>query len=503
MPAQSTDNKLSMSLGQLFPALTLVQAHADQQVTGIQLDSRSVSKGDLFVAVTGSQDDGTRYIEDAVRRGAAAVAVDAAVAAHLEVNAVPLIAVTDLKKQVSGIAARFYGEPSRQLQVVGITGTNGKTSCCYFIAQALAQLDVACGVVGTTGYGLLGQLVKTHHTTPDAIVMQQILAQLVAQGCQVAALEVSSHGMDQGRVEAVAFDTAVFTNLSRDHLDYHGDMASYAASKAALFSLPGIAQAVINLDDPYGRQLARSLPDNITCHGYAIDHHEAAISVSGISCSAAGIKASLQTPWGEGILASTLLGRFNLENLLVVIAVLCAQGVSLARALGAVAQLQGVPGRMQRFGGNGLPLVVVDYAHTPDALRAVLEVLRELCEGELWCVFGCGGERDAGKRAMMGGVAENLADVLVLTNDNPRAEDPRQIIREIEAGLGKPGKAVVELDRARAIQLAVTNASAQDLVLIAGKGHEDYQEISGARVAFSDVEQVKQALNIKRLTVTK
>lgn len=500
MRAQSSQTGQQISLAQLFPAEILAESDAELLVTGVQLDSRRVSPGDLFVAATGYRDDGSRYIDKAVERGAVAIAVDAAMMKELEHQPVPLIAVADLKRQVSAIAGRFYGEPSRQLEVIGITGTNGKTSCCQFIAKAFTHLGIQCGVIGTIGFGLVDALQKTENTTPDAVAMQRMLAQMVDQHFDAVALEVSSHGMDQGRVQDVAFDTVVFTNLTRDHLDYHGDMESYAASKAALFFLPGIKHAVINLDDEYGRSLVEQLPDSIACYGYSVGDRDAALSVTSLEYSSYGIKASLRTPWGEGILASSLLGRFNLENLLVVVAVLCAQGVSLDRVLAAVSQLEGVPGRMQRFGGNGLPLVVVDYAHTPDALKAVLTVLRELGTGEVWCVFGCGGERDQGKRALMGEVAERLADTLVLTNDNPRGEEPRQIIRDIEAGLRKPGKAIVELDRSQAIQLAVRNAGPQDLVLIAGKGHEDYQEIKGARRAFSDAEQVRQALNIKRLT---
>lgn len=488
-----------MPLGRLLPDVEGVSAYQDLMVSDLKLDSRQINPGDLFIATQGYRDDGTRYIADAVKRGAVAVVADAEVLDALPNCDVPLFGVADLKERVSEIAGRFFGDPSRQLQVIGVTGTNGKTSCCQFIAKALSYLGINCGVVGTIGYGVVDALKKTDNTTPDAIAMQRILAELVSRKFNAVALEVSSHGMDQGRVNGIHFDTAVFTNLSRDHLDYHGDMESYADSKQRFFHLPGIKRAIINMDDQYGGRIAEQLPDRLALHGVSIHHRDADISAANSECSAQGIKASLRTPWGEGILSSVLLGRFNLVNLLLVVGVLCAQGVSLPRALEALAQLEGVPGRMQHFGGGGLPTVVVDYAHTPGALGAVLNTLRELCSGELWCVFGCGGERDQGKRPMMGEVAERAADTLVLTNDNPRGENPQKIIADIESGLRKPGKVIVETGRAQAIQLAVNSAKAGDLVLVAGKGHEEWQEIKGARVAFSDVEQVKQALNIKRL----
>ena len=486
------------TLANLLSGIDAAPVPRGSGVSDLKLDSRKVVKGDLFVALKGYRDDGVQYIESAVERGASAVLVEAETLVDIGDCKVPLVGVKELKANVSKIAGRFFSEPSKQLEVIGVTGTNGKTSCCQFIAKALTYLGIDCGLIGTLGYGLVGALNKTENTTPDAIAMQRILADMVDQKLKAVALEVSSHGMEQGRVNGIHFDSAVFTNLSRDHLDYHGSMTVYAECKRQFFLLPGIKHAIVNVDDEFGRQLADKMPDRIALFRYGVESQDADITVSNLEFSARGIYATLYSPWGEGILTSSLLGRFNLSNLLAVIGVLCAQGISLPRVLEAVKHLSTVPGRMERFGGGGLPTVIVDYAHTPDALERVLVSLRELCSGELWCVFGCGGERDRGKRAMMGEVAERLADQLVLTNDNPRTEAPQQIITDIQSGLRKPAQTILELDRALAIQMAIHSAHSRDLILVAGKGHEHWQEVKGARIAFSDAEQVKQALNIKR-----
>lgn len=488
-----------MPLNQLLADIACDSPAADAVICDLQLDSRRVKAGTLFIALRGQQDDGTRYIESAVSKGAAAVLVDSTVRDSLAGCAVPVVGVEQLKDKVSHLAARFFRQPSRQLDVVGVTGTNGKTSCCQFIAQALTQLGVECGVIGTLGYGFVGDLHETAHTTPDAIAVQRMLADLVSREMHAVAMEVSSHGIDQGRVAGVRFDTAVFTNLSRDHLDYHGDMASYGETKKQLFLMSGVKHAVVNIDDEFGRQLVDQLPDRLAVYRYGLNSQHADIRCANIELSAKGIRASLLSPWGAGILTSPLVGQFNLSNLLAVFTVLCTQGFSVQQALSAIAGLDTVPGRMETYGGGSLPLVVVDYAHTPDALGTALRTLRTLGDGKLWCLFGCGGDRDQGKRMLMGEVAEQLSDELILTNDNPRSESPEQIIEDIKSGLLKLERIRIELDRAKAIQLAVDRAEPGDLILIAGKGHEPYQEIKGARIAFSDAEQVKQALNIKAL----
>lgn len=469
----------------------------DVVISDLQLDSRLVGAGALFIALRGQKDDGTRYIDSAVSKGAVAILVDSRNLDSLERCPVPVVGVEQLEEKVSHIAARFFREPSQQLEVVGVTGTNGKTSCCQFIAQSLTRLGIECGVIGTLGYGAVGGLKETSHTTPDAISVQRMLADLVNQEMTAVAMEVSSHGIDQGRVANVRFDTAVFTNLSRDHLDYHGDMASYGETKRQLFLMPGLKHAVVNIDDEFGHRLADQLPDRLAVYRYGLNRQEADVRCANVELSAKGVRASLTSPWGAGILSSRLVGQFNLSNLLAVFTVLCTQGFSVQQALAAIARLDTVPGRMETYGGGSLPVVVVDYAHTPDALETALRALRTLGDGKLWCLFGCGGDRDQGKRVLMGEVAEQLSDELILTNDNPRSESPEQIIEDIKSGLLKSEKVIVELDRAQAIQLAVDKAQQGDLILIAGKGHEAYQEIKGARIAFSDAEQVKQALNIK------
>lgn len=501
MNVQTANSLREISLTELLSGFDAAPLPENYTLSDLKLDSRQIHRGDLFVALKGQHEDGVRYIDNAIKRGAVAVLVDADAMAEVTGCAVPLVGVKDLRGNLGKIADRFFDKPSKKIEVIGVTGTNGKTSCCQFIAKALTSLGIDCGLIGTLGYGLVGALNKTENTTPDAITMQRILAQMVEEKLNAVALEVSSHGMDQGRLNGIRFDTAVFTNLSRDHLDYHGNMEAYAECKRQFFKMPGIKHAIVNLDDAFGRQLVAQLPESIALISYSMESRDSVISMSNLECSALGMRATLCTPWGEGILVSSLLGRFNLSNLLAVIGVLCVQGVSLSRALEAVKNLSGAPGRMERFGGKGLPVVIVDYAHTPDALERVLTSLREICAGDIWCVFGCGGERDQGKRALMGEIAERLADQLVLTNDNPRSENPAQIIDDIRTGMRKPAQAILEMNRAQAIQMAIDNAKAADLVLVAGKGHEQWQEIKGARLAFSDAEQVKQALNIKRAAI--
>lgn len=466
-------------------------------IRDLKLDSREVVSGDLFVALKGYQDNGIRYINDAVARGACAVLIDQSDSGLCSDPGVPFIAIEQLRQKLSALAGRFFREPSSRMKIVGVTGTNGKTSCVQYISQALSALGKPCGSVGTLGFGYCAQLFASERTTPDAISLQRVLAYLAQEGAIAAALEVSSHAVDQCRVNGIEFDTLVFTNLSHDHLDYHGSMDAYAAVKKKLFLMPGVQHAVINADDSFGAQLVQQLSGKLKLYSYGINAAGAAVRASDIQVTDQGIQAKLDSIWGQGHINSPLLGRFNLSNLLAVYTVLSVWGVSAEDALHAIGSLSEVPGRMQRYGGGSLPLVVVDYAHTPEALQLVLQTLRDLCEGQLWCVFGCGGDRDRSKRPSMGKIAESMADCVVLTSDNPRTEKPAQIIEEILAGFSRRQNASIQEDRARAIAASIEAAQVNDVILIAGKGHENYQEMNGARVAFSDSEQARRALNAR------
>ena len=473
----------------------LAEVVDDVAVHGLALDSRQVREGDLFVALGGTRAHGGAYVDDAVAAGAVAVASDAPLEARWPV---PVIVIPGLDQQVGEIAARFYDHPSAELRVVGVTGTNGKTSCTHLLAQALSEPGTPCGLIGTLGNGLYGALAPSTHTTPDAISLQRMLAVMKARGAGYAVMEVSSHGLDQGRVNGVAFEAALLTNLSRDHLDYHGDMAAYARAKRRLFERPGLAWAVLNLDDELGRELVHSLPAGVRALGYSLEGR----NESGVDClvagelrtDVAGLSFEVSGPWGKGRVDSPLLGRFNGANLLGVLGVLLALDIPFDEALDRLAGLRAPAGRMERFGGAGQPAVVVDYAHTPDALEQVLATLAEHCRGALWCVFGCGGDRDRGKRPAMAAAAERLADHLVITDDNPRHEDPEAIVHDILAGLRQPHKARVQRDRAAAIAEAVHGAAGDDVVLVAGKGHEDYQLVGDERRYFSDRETVETLL---------
>ncbi|WP_132444996.1 Mur ligase family protein [Pseudomonas aeruginosa] len=452
---------MPMSLNQLFP-----QAERDLLIRELTLDSRGVRPGDLFLAVPGGRQDGRAHIADALAKGAAAVAYEAEGAGELPPSDAPLIAVKGLAAQLSAVAGRFYGEPSRGLDLIGVTGTNGKTSVSQLVAQALDLLGERCGIVGTLGTGFYGALESGRHTTPDPLAVQATLA---------------------------TFDIAVFTNLSRDHLDYHGSMEAYAAAKAKLFAWPGLRCRVINLDDDFGRRLAGEEQDSelIT---YSLTDSSAFLYCREARFGDAGIEAALVTPHGEGLLRSPLLGRFNLSNLLAAVGALLGLGYPLGDILRTLPQLQGPVGRMQRLGGGDKPLVVVDYAHTPDALEKVLEALRPHAAARLLCLFGCGGDRDAGKRPLMAAIAERLADGVLVTDDNPRTEASAAIIADIRKGFAAADKVTFLPSRGEAIAHLIASAAVDDVVLLAGKGHEDYQEIDGVRHPFSDIEQAERAL---------
>jgi UDP-N-acetylmuramoyl-L-alanyl-D-glutamate--2,6-diaminopimelate ligase len=479
---------MPMPLNQLLP-----EAASSTLIRELTLDSRMVRPGDLFLAVPGTQQDGRVHIADAVARGAAAVAFEAEGAVEMTANSSELIAIKGLAGQLSAIAGRFYGEPSRVLHLIGITGTNGKTSVSQLLAQALDLLGQRCGIVGTLGNGFYGALQQGRHTTPDPIGVQATLANMKNAGARAVAMEVSSHGLHQGRVAALAFDVAVLTNLSRDHLDYHGSMQAYAEAKATLFAWPGLRCRVLNLDDAFGRELAKAAHDSQLI-SYSLINSEAYLYCRDAQFDEQGVRATLVTPRGEGSLRSSLLGRFNLSNLLAVVGALLGMDYPLDEILKVLPQLQGPIGRMQRLGGVKQPLVVVDYAHTPDALEKVLEALRPHVKGRLLCLFGCGGDRDSGKRPLMAAVVERLADAVLVTDDNPRTETPEQIFSDIRAGFSAPESVQFVHGRGQAIAQLIAAASADDVLVLAGKGHEDYQEINGVRQPFSDLLEAANAL---------
>lgn len=479
-----------ISLQQLFPEWQ----GESVVIAGLALDSRQVRPGTLFLAVPGLRGDGRDHISQALQAGAVAVAYECADGLQLA-NAsdgeAAMVPVSGLTGQLSAVAGRFFGEPSRDLGLVGVTGTNGKTSVSQMLAQALSALGKPCGVIGTLGSGLLDQLVDHGMTTPDAISVQRQLAEMHDQGAGWVCMEVSSHALEQGRVAALEFDLAIFTNLSRDHLDYHGDMAQYGAAKAKLFDRP-LQAAIINLDDAFGRELIERSPSR--CFTYSLNNPDADLYCSTIEYTSAGIRAALHTARRNATLESPLLGEFNLANLLAVIAALLALEVRLDRAVALAAGLTSPAGRMQRLGGGDRPLIVVDYAHTPDALEKALAAVRAHAEGKLICIFGCGGDRDNGKRPLMGQVAEHCADQVVVTDDNPRSEPSRQIIEQILAGMQHPESTRIIANRGEAIRKSILESRAGDLILLAGKGHETYQEIDGVRHPFSDIEQAAKAL---------
>lgn len=488
----------------LQPILCEGAGYAGLQVSGLAMDSRAVQPGYLFFACCGATHHGMEFVEDAVERGAILVLAETGdswprerILEYARQCSVLLQPVSGLGARISAVASRFYGEPAASMRVVGITGTNGKTSVSQYIAQALPE-RWHCALMGTTGNGFPGSLQPATHTTADAINAQRILAELRDGGALTVAMEVSSHALDQHRVAAVPFHTAVFTNLSRDHLDYHGTMDAYADAKATLFAHSGLKLAVINGDDPVAPKLVAALPGTarrIMVH-MAPDSvtHAEFVSATRLIQDASGLVIEFDSSWGSGAIKSPLLGRFNGQNLLLVLAVLLGWGIPLAEAVTRLEQVQAVDGRMQRLGGGDLPLVIIDYAHTPDALEQVLGALQTHVRGRLFCLFGCGGDRDQGKRPLMGAVAERLADKVIVTDDNPRHESSEQIIQQVLSGMRHPEQASVVPNRGTAIRAVIREAGSGDVVLIAGKGHEHYQQIGDLKHPFDDVEQAGRQL---------
>ena len=484
-----------MDLQTLFAGFVDLARLPPLSVRGLSLNSRQIEPGELFLACAGTAQHGVRYIDDAIERGAVAVALepgDETQGVDLHGFTVPVFEVAELHWHASEIAARFYANPSAALQVVGITGTNGKTSVSQFIAQAIGR-DAPCGVVGTLGSGLYGQLADTGHTTPDAVTLQRQLAEMADAGARHVAMEVSSHALDQGRVNGVKFDVAVFTNLSHEHLDYHGDMVSYAEAKQRLLHYPAVKHAVINAEDPVGREWLAKLPQGVAAISYSLNG-EAQLRGDNLQLDGSGLRMSLHYNGQSGELQTGLLGRFNAANLLAACGALLALGYEFSDALARLARVTTVPGRMEAFGGGAKPLVVVDYAHTPDALENALSALREHTTGRLWCLFGCGGDRDREKRPLMGRIAEQLADSVVLTDDNPRREDPYTIIEQILSGIMEPDAVYVDRDRTQAIAHAIERSHAGDVILVAGKGHEIEQKIGDQLIPYSDRVEVAQLL---------
>lgn len=455
----------------------VANTNVDTTVSGVNSDSRNIAPGELFCAYPGALRDGRDYIRAAIDRGAAAVLYEPVGAGPrlegLSGGTTPLIPVADLQNRLGEIAARFYGDPSQHMYVIGVTGTNGKTSCVHLLAQSLEHLGCRCGVIGTLGAGFVGQLEYGTHTTPDPVTIQRLLKKFRDHGASHVAMEVSSHALDQGRVNGVAFDLALFTNLSHDHLDYHRDLREYGATKAKLFTLSSLRSAVVNTDDPFGARLfeATNATDKLS-----YGTRNADLVIDGSTEGATGLRVNLHTRSGQIELDTKLIGNINVPNLAAVSGALLAMGYLPQQVSAAVDTVRPVPGRMELFnGGARMPQVVVDYAHTPDALERALRSARDHCRGELWCLFGCGGDRDRKKRPAMGAIARRWADHVIVTDDNPRSEDPKSIATQIVAGM--QARPIIIHDRTRAIDWAIHLALPQDWVVIAGKGHETTQQI--------------------------
>jgi UDP-N-acetylmuramoyl-L-alanyl-D-glutamate--2,6-diaminopimelate ligase len=478
----------NLVLDQLLRELGIADNAPPVVLTGVALDTRELRRGDVFLALRGGTEHGLRHATQALANGAVAILAETPLPADVPLPAgAVVIPVEQLRHRAGALVDRIYAAPSSDLSLVGVTGTNGKTSTVQFIAQAAAACGRLPATLGTLGAGPVGAMRPQARTTPDICTTQRFLAEMRDAGCNLVAMEVSSHALDQGRVDALAFDVAVFTQLSRDHLDYHGNMQAYFEAKARLFSWPGLRAAVINRDCPWGRQLLASMPADVEVHSYSATGAAAAdLAAEDIVLDHQGLSFTLRCEGQRHAVRTGLLGRFNIDNLLAASAALRALGESPERIVAALAQLDPVPGRMNRLGGGAHPLIVVDYAHTPDAISKALDALREHAPQRLSIVFGCGGERDRGKRPQMAAAAEAGADRVIVTDDNPRGEDGDAIVAEICAGFAHPERVQIQRDRRRAIELAVAGAGPGDIVLIAGKGHESCQEIGGRKLAFDD-----------------
>jgi len=457
-------------------------------VADLCLDSRRVSPGALFVALEGAEHDGHAYLDQAAQAGAVAALGSRACPGA----ALPVIVVPELRQRLGEVAARFFGHPGRSLNVSAVTGTNGKTTVSQLLAQLIRAAGYACGTIGTLGASTDAAVHESLHTTPDPIALQRVLADWVCEALPFVAMEASSHALDQGRLSGLEVDTAIFTNLTRDHLDYHGSMEAYGAAKARLFAMPGLGTAILNADDPFSASLRAQAPAPVEVVTYALNSAAADVRGSRLEVLDKGLRFRLETPWGEGTVRCPLLGAFNGANVLAALTGALVAGLPFSTVVAAAEYLDAVRGRMQPLRVKGGPLVVVDFAHTPDALREVLQTLRGLCRGRLIVVFGCGGDRDRGKRPLMAEAVSASADFAIITSDNPRREDPAAIIADIETGMR--GAYTTQVDRAEAIALAIREATARDCVLIAGKGHETYQVQGTQRFPFDDAAVARSCL---------
>ncbi|MFL0810582.1 MAG: UDP-N-acetylmuramoyl-L-alanyl-D-glutamate--2,6-diaminopimelate ligase [Agarilytica sp.] len=493
-------------LKSLLPAA--VQGDFSEQllINDIQIDSRNVTPGSLFVALKGQRDNGERYISSAVENGAVAVLVEDALLSSVFNLEIPIVGINDLKHRLGKVAADFFDRPSSSLSLVGITGTNGKSSIASYCAQLTQQLGQTSGIVGTLGYGLVNSRYEsTGMTTPDVVSCQRILAELKSAGAKNVAMEVSSHGIDQNRVDEILFDVAVISNITRDHMDYHASFDDYAATKLSFLESTACKTAVINANDEHCAKAIAGIKKAKECVSYAVKNGSAQVKadVRGVvnKFSDSGMNATIESPWGKAHVYVPLVGAFNLDNLLAAISASCLQGNDFDSVIGNVENLRALEGRMEKVriqNGSSSPSVFVDYAHTPDALENALCALKEHTDGNLLLVFGCGGDRDTGKREEMGRIAEKYADEVIVTSDNPRSEDPNKIIADIEKGLIENTKCHKISDRAEAIAMAVNGASSSDVVLIAGKGHEDYQIVGDKKIYFSDYMVAKNMLENRR-----
>lgn len=478
--------------------LNLPNQH-DCEFNALQMDSRKINTHDVFFAIAGSQTNGSHYIDEALKRGACAVIYDKALSIKLNTkNTVPMIPLGQLKNKIGQMAAKFHQFPAKKLHMIGVTGTNGKTSCTHFLAQCLDNAAIPCGMIGTLGYGFCGHLSHSGLTTPDPISLQKILHEFVQQKVKTVVMEVSSHSIDQERISGVEFDVGIFTNLTQDHLDYHKTMRAYAGVKKRFFKVWPIKHIILNYDDDYGRRWSRDFAQTKSVYMYSLypikNRKKNVVFAKTFVSSSTGIKAAIHSPWGEGDLTVSLLGEFNLSNCLACLTALCLMGFSFDEACSLISKVTPVPGRMQTLGGKNLPLVVIDYSHTPDALEKALITLKKQTKNKLYCVFGCGGERDQGKRPLMAEIAERYADSIIVTNDNPRHEDPKNIAQQILSGFTSLDKVIIELDRTKAIENSIQWAAPQDCVLIAGKGAERYQQIGDQKLPFDDIEVSRQVL---------
>lgn len=471
-------------------------------ISGIATDSRRVRAGNAFLACQGETSHGIEFSKQAIDNGAAAIVADADTADGLPDSAgVPLIAAPGLAKRIGDIANRFFDSPSRAVRVTGVTGTNGKTTVAWLIRQCMNLLHSSCGYIGTLGSGLGSETVEGTMTTPACVELHEMLADFRDKGATHAAIEVSSHALEQRRVDGVQFDAAIFTNLSRDHIDYHGSMRAYGETKASLFLDHDVRARIVSLDTEFGAELADRCGANVITVSTRFDrvaNGRPFVFVRSVVATPAGSNVAINSAWGDAEFEVPLPGDFNVANAATVLALLLANDVPLADACRVLGQVTAPAGRMQRIAVPGeLPQVFVDYSHTPASLEAALKALRSHCRGRLWCVFGCGGDRDRGKRPEMGAIVERLADHAVVTSDNPRGESPIDIIDDILGGMQAPGNATVIEDRAAAIDWAIAHAADDDQILIAGKGHEEFQVIGSEAIPFSDYAVAKQGLDAR------